>query len=1066
MKKYLKSPLVRISLGLVMVTVSVLLASELLGLVPDTRRVELGSRKVIAESLAVQLSAVIADGELLGVDETLRSVVDRNPNVLSAGLRRDRGNLLSEFGNHSGHWALQPDERSTTTQVQVPLFVDQGRWGTVELRFSELTGANPGSFWHNSFFGVIALVAGLGFFGYLIFLKRALRELDPDAVIPHRVRKALDTLTEGLLIVDHNGVIIFSNRSFASKTGLTAKDLVGKQSASLPWEIAGRDQLPWFDLLEGGEGESNVAVKLTGGLKVASSLSVNCSIISTPEGKVRGALITFDDVTEIEQKHAELERTLAKLKKSQREVTRQNHELSVLATRDSLTDVLNRRSFFQGFDALLAEALNESEPLTCIMVDIDHFKSVNDRFGHAVGDKVIKGLATVLTDSSRASDLVGRLGGEEFCVALPGVGRDVGAKISERMRLTIQEGGDAKFANAMRITSSFGVSDLAGGATSAAELVEQADKALYAAKEGGRNRVVCWSAELSVESVKECEPIPSADLDAALRQEKSEQGAAVVAEDAAQQPSKECDPQNSSDNVVVLNPCTRDQDTSVRTSTISDSARTMSNPSFGGATKLVLFDRIEQSIKRSKRYSTQIAVMVIDIHALQLINETMGYSVGEKFSHVLVSRLKSALRSTDTVSLVPEDDLSFSISSLSGNEVVVLLTDLKQTDIVSVIIQRLMSMTRDPIEVESAEYHLDTNIGVSLYPVDGKDADTLFRNASSAMREAKKNPARNNFEFYSGEINRRSKHRLRLEADMHHAIDRGEFAVHYQPKVDLRSGHILGMEALLRWHHPQLGMVGPDQFIPLAEQTGLIERISQQVIATACRQILSWQESGYGTLTVAVNLSPVEFRDNQLAERILSHFKETGIPTTALEIEITESVVMQNMETAIEILGKLNEAGVRVAVDDFGTGYSSLSYLKRFPLSKVKIDRSFISDVVHSDNEAALVSAIIAMAHSLGLLVVAEGVETDEQLRFLQDLRCDEIQGYLVSKPLPADGISELLSRSDSIRRMIREYGVSFGQLSADQGSADVFGVLNEFPMPPMGKNETEGRRVGGLRSS
>jgi len=728
-----------------------------------------------------------------------------------------------------------------------------------------------------------------------------------------------------------------------------------------------------------------------------------------------------------------------------------------------LTDVLNRRSFFQGFDALMAEAQNEGETLTCIMIDIDHFKSVNDRFGHAVGDKVIRMLAKVLTDSSRASDLVGRLGGEEFCVALPGVGQDVGAKIAERMRLTVQEGRAARFANAIRITSSFGVSDLTGGATSAAQLVDQADKALYAAKEGGRNRVVCWSSELGKGDGKDSQPTPSDNLDAALERARCDQLEVVPTQDSIAEPDVEGAPQALSDNVVSLQSHAQTRDAStLGTMAGSYHGRMMSDPALGSATKLVLFDRIEQAIKRSKRYHTQVAVVVMDVPALQLLNETMGYTVGGKFWKTIVSRLKGTLRSTDTVSLVEEDDLSFSISSLAGDEIVILLTDLKQTDMVSIIVQRLISSTEGSIEVEGTEYHLDSDIGVSLYPVDGEDPDTLFRHASSAMRESSKSPARNSFEFYSTEINRRAKHRLRLEADMHRALGRGEFAVHYQPKVDLKSGDILGMEALLRWHHPQLGMIPPDQFIPLAEQCGLIDRISQQVIATVCEQIMSWQGAGYGELTVAVNLSPVEFRDKELAERILGHFQHTGVSTSSLEIEITETVVMQNMDTAIETLSALSEAGMRIAVDDFGTGYSSLSYLKKFPLSKVKIDRSFITDFVDSQNEAALVSAIIAMAHSLGLLVVAEGVETDEQLRFLQDMHCDEIQGYLVSKPLPADGVSELLSRSSSIKRMIKEYGTAFGQLSGEKCGSDVFGVLNEFPVAALEEMKPEKLRVGG----
>lgn len=504
---FLKSPLVRISFGLVMLTVSLLLLSNIFGLFPNTRQAELQSRKAISESLAVQFAVAPDKKKLNEIYETLRSIVERNDNVLSAGLRRDKGGLLVQFGDHDRRWIPRADDRSTATHVQVPLLDGDIRWGTVELVFSPLSESGFVLSWRNSLMTVILLVAVAGFLGYWLFLKRTMRELDPNAVIPDRVRKALDTLAEGLLIVDDRGVIVFSNHSFARKTGLVPGKLVGKASDSLPWELDAADsachELPWYCLLQGGELPSNRMVKLQSGPKTAFTFAVNASPITTDKEKVRGALVTFDDVTEIEKKNDELQRTLDKLEQTQREITRQNQELLVLATRDPLTGVLNRRSLFQGFDVLFNEAREELRPLACIMVDIDHFKSVNDRFGHAVGDKVIKLLAKILTDFSRPNDLVGRFGGEEFCVALPGADKPVAAEIAERMRRAVQEGHGAKFTDAMRITSSFGVSDLTTGASDVAQLVDQADKALYVAKETGRNRVIQWSDDLATEEIAE-----------------------------------------------------------------------------------------------------------------------------------------------------------------------------------------------------------------------------------------------------------------------------------------------------------------------------------------------------------------------------------------------------------------------------------------------------------------------------------------------------------------------------------------------------------------------------------
>ena len=486
---FLKSPLVRISFSLAMLTVAMLLLTDLLGLVPDTKNAELQSRKVIAESLAVQLSGDIVDRQLQSIEQTLRSVIERNPSMLSGAVRMGDGQLLSAYGDHTQHWTLRSDDKSTATQVQVPLYNDTGRWGSVELRFKALAGKGGWFSFRNSFVTVILFVALAGFLTYLLFLKRTMRELNPDAVIPERVRKALDTLAEGLLVVDKDGFIVFSNMAFARKTGLTPQQLVGQKSTDLDWEVQADGhavgELPWIHLLAGQAAPTGVRVRLKTALKATYTFTVNVSPITAAAEKIKGALITFDDITEIETKNEELRRTLGKLEKSQREITRQNQELQVLATRDPLTGALNRRSLFQGFETLFAEAREEGVALSCIMVDIDHFKSVNDRFGHAVGDKVIKLLAKILSEHSRPIDLVGRFGGEEFCVVLPEVGAEVAVEIAERMRLAVQEGKDAKFTSSLRITSSFGVTTLSERVKDHNEMLEEADKALYAAKEGG-----------------------------------------------------------------------------------------------------------------------------------------------------------------------------------------------------------------------------------------------------------------------------------------------------------------------------------------------------------------------------------------------------------------------------------------------------------------------------------------------------------------------------------------------------------------------------------------------------
>jgi EAL domain-containing protein (putative c-di-GMP-specific phosphodiesterase class I)/GGDEF domain-containing protein len=438
--------------------------------------------------------------------------------------------------------------------------------------------------------------------------------------------------------------------------------------------------------------------------------------------------------------------------------------------------------------------------------------------------------------------------------------------------------------------------------------------------------------------------------------------------------------------------------------------------------------------------------MVLDAPALKHISDTMGYTSGEKLLVTIVGRVKEIMRNTDTVSVIENDELLYSVSLLS-KEIVVLLTDLADSEIVAPILQRIFSIGNQPITVDGTEVFIGMNVGISMFPLDGSDSETLIKHASSALHESEKLSGRNNFHFYSHEINQLSINRIHMEVELHHALKRDEFVVYYQPKVDLKTGDILGMEALIRWRHPRLGLVPPNEFIPIAEHNGLISDISHWLIHTVCKQILHWMEIGYGIVPVSINISAVEFRNTELGDSIIKIIEKYDLPGNSIEIEITETAVMQNMDTAVTILDQLQKAGLSISIDDFGTGYSSLSYLKRFTLSKVKIDRSFITEFTTAKNDAALVSAIIAMAHSLGLKVVAEGVETDEQLRFLQDLHCDEIQGYLISRPVPVEEVSDLLARSSSIKRLITDYGLIDSGLALQHNPAatTMIGILNEY---------------------
>ncbi|MCP3669367.1 MAG: EAL domain-containing protein [Gammaproteobacteria bacterium] len=1035
MLKFIMSPLSRISLGLVMVTISVILISDLLGIMPDSRKAEYEARRIIAESLAIQLSTAVAENMQRTVEVTLRSVVGRNENILSSGIRDAHGYLLFVIADHDKQWTLKPDDQSTLTQVHVPIYGKQGHWGTAELIFKDDFKTLS---LRNSLFGVILLVLVSGFIGYLLFLKNTLRELDPNAVIPERVHEALDTLVEGLLIIDRKGVIVFSNEAFAQRTGLPPNVLIGKESASLSWRLADKcttnKELPWFCLMEGKELEDNTIIKLLAGTGRIYTFSVHATVISADNGVTRGALITFDDISNIEEKNDELRRTLERFEESQREISRQNQELILLATRDSLTNVLNRRSLFKGFESLFAAAQEEDQNLSCVMIDIDHFKLVNDNFGHAVGDEVIKYMAKILIEFSRPSDLVGRYGGEEFCLVLPGVDRDSAVTVSERIRIAIEASHGAKFTDAIKITSSFGVADIMDGAKDIAELVDQADRALYKAKKGGRNCVVSWTKAGFGGNVIQADPPLMVEHGSA--QKLNESGGHV---DAHAQGGLRFEDDNVNDSVLLSRAIIKEDAEYVVGEFIQENAASNQTD------RALLFDRLDQAIRRASRNKTHVAVMSISIQQLQRVYKTMGFSIGEKFTSIVVARLQKVVRDTDTATQMDQVELRYALSRLEGNEIVLLLTDLEKTDSVTVIMRRLFAAINDSIEVNGLEVFLGVDIGLSLYPADGDGADALLCQSASAMHEAENCVGRNKFQYYSEEISQYSVRQLRLDADLHRALRRDELVLHYQAKVDLRSGAYVGMEALLRWNHPRLGLVPPVDFIPIAEQSGLIDQVSQSVISMVCKQVLLWQESGFGMQKVAVNLSPVNFKNPELPEIIFGLLNDAGIPPGMLEIEITESVVFQNINTVASILKQLDAAGVQITLDDFGTGYSSLSYLKKFPVSKVKIDRSFISDFVCQSNDVAIVNAVIAMGHSLGMLVVAEGVETEEQLYMLKDMQCDQIQGYYISKPIPAEEVSALLSRYADPQRKIINVGVHGIESTISQYNNGMFGVLNKY---------------------
>ncbi len=409
--------------------------------------------------------------------------------------------------------------------------------------------------------------------------------------------------------------------------------------------------------------------------------------------------------------------------------------------------------------------------------------------------------------------------------------------------------------------------------------------------------------------------------------------------------------------------------------------------------RTLLDDRIRQAIAKSKRNDDHMAVLFLDLDHFKLINDTLGHDTGDRLLEQLAQRLTEVLRSTETV------------ARLGGDEFVIVIPELAAVRRVAVVARKVLEVVAAPYLLEGSSLHVTPSIGISVYPEDGDDAATLLRNADTAMYHAKEQ-GRNNFQFFTQAMNQSVQERVTIENDLRLAIERGEFLLHYQPQVDCRSGEVIGMEALIRWQHPQRGLIAPDRFITIAEETGLIVPIGEWVLGEACRQARRWQLGGHPGLRISVNLSARQFQQRDLSARISAMIHASGIDPASLELELTESMLMIDPEKATAVLHQLAAAGVKMAIDDFGTGYSSLAYLKRFPVTRLKIDRSFVRDLANDSNDAAIVDAVVAMATSLKMEVIAEGVETIAQLDYLEAHGCHAIQGYYYSSPAVAESFT------------------------------------------------------------
>ncbi|MDE2449215.1 MAG: EAL domain-containing protein [Gammaproteobacteria bacterium] len=444
----------------------------------------------------------------------------------------------------------------------------------------------------------------------------------------------------------------------------------------------------------------------------------------------------------------------------------------------------------------------------------------------------------------------------------------------------------------------------------------------------------------------------------------------------------------------------------------------------GLANRSLLQDRLQQALLASRSRGTRLAVAFVDLDRFKFINDSLGHQAGDELLKTTAARIQSCVRNCDTV------------ARHGGDEFVLLINGHEGPSSIRRTMERVLAAVGEPWIVEQDVYDVTCSIGVALHPEDGDDARTLLKHADSAMYRAK-DSGRNNFQFFTRELNTLMTERLEMESQLRRALERNQFVLHYQPRIALDSGRLIGVEALLRWRLPHRGTVSPGRFIALAEETGLIVPIGKWVLRTACTQNKAWQDAGYDPMVVSVNVSARQFRQEDLVLTVTEALQETGLAARYLELELTESMMMHDVPQLVLMLDELKRIGVQIAVDDFGTGYSSLSYLKRFPVDRLKVDKSFVEDIASDTDDAKIVRAIIALGHNLGLKVVAEGVESPEQLCFLRANHCDEVQGFLMGRPVSARAVTRTLrargrqSRSREAQSLLRPRRDKDGEANA-----------------------------------
>ncbi len=959
MKRY--KTILWLSFGLAATTICLTLAAYFLGLLPDSYRAEVNSRAKVAESLAVQIVGLVNRRNEAAVDETMASVVARNADVLSVALRKQNGEIITSQGQHDRLWVPSKNGKSTSTHITVPLIGEDGPQGQLEMTFGPLASGERYFDLPASLLVFLGFLAVVGFLVYAVFLRRTLQELDPGRVIPERVQKAFDTLSEGVIIVDEAEKILLVNDAFLNLCGHAASALVGKKINSLPWRTVDGNAIggdyPWHHALLENREHCKDTLSLRGHDGTVRNLNINAAVICGEKEETIGAIVTLADMTGAIQNAEQLDQAVKLLQESQAEVERQKQELTYLTNHDPKTGCLNRRGFFSWFEAELQKARDAGQSVTVVMMDIDGLRRVKDAHGPAIADSLIMNAANALRAAVPKGLPVNRYGGDGFCFAVIGDQAGTLAEVIADTRTAFMDSAGAIAPELNEQSLGLGLVTDSGDQCSATELVRRADQALQAALRQGRGQNVDWS---SVNSAPQAAPSIS------FRKRSGD----------------------SRENKAPEQP------------TMFSATDVRLHESHGP-----FLARNRQSIARAERSEKPLAVLKIGIGSWAYFEEALGEELSQTLLQETARHVEKALREYDHISVLTE-----------GGEMLVELSELNQPDDVVWVVNRMLDPLKKPLKIGERDIYVVCKVGAAVFPHDGQDPETLVRHAGVAVRRAWEEDALESLKFYSAEMTQSSLKRLDIEGGTREALKSNEFELFFQPIVDAQSGALSAAECLLRCTSPRMKGARIDEIITVAERSSLIAEIDLWVINAALTQMQAWCDVGFELPKISINLSARQLMNETFMDAVHERLSRIWFAPSRLQIEVTETAKMTDFEVAAPQLKKLQQLGAHVALDDFGTGQASLTYLQRLHPDVLKIDRSFIDGLHKNHGNATMVSAMIVMSHCLGLEVVAEGVETEDELNFLRDLKCDHIQGYYISKPLSVQDMSEWM-RADPARR-------------------------------------------------